>query len=74
MVKKSSSISPHERQVIAFHEAGHALTSWLLEHSEPLLKVRPLLWAMNIGINYIFELSLQLVIPRYQLPLVLNQL
>ncbi|RDD47073.1 Paraplegin [Trichoplax sp. H2] len=39
MAKKSASISPHERKVIAFHEAGHALTSWLLEHTDPLLKV-----------------------------------
>src|SRR6218665_262435 len=37
--KKNKIISSHEKKVIAYHEAGHASTSWLLEHAHPLLKV-----------------------------------
>lgn len=37
--KKNKIISVHEKKVIAFHEAGHAATSWLLEHASPLIKV-----------------------------------
>jgi len=37
--KKSKIISVDEKKVIAFHEAGHATVSWLLEHANPLLKV-----------------------------------
>lgn len=37
--KKSKIISPEEKRTIAFHEAGHATVSWLLEHANPLLKV-----------------------------------
>lgn len=37
--KKNKIITPHEKKTIAFHEAGHATTSWLLEHASPLVKV-----------------------------------
>lgn len=37
--KKNKIISVHEKKVIAYHEAGHAATSWLLEHAHPLIKV-----------------------------------
>lgn len=37
--KKNKIISLHEKNVIAYHEAGHAATSWLLEHASPLIKV-----------------------------------
>lgn len=37
--KRSKIISPNEKKVIAFHEAGHAAVSWLLEHAHPLVKV-----------------------------------
>ena len=37
--KKNRLISPSEKKVIAFHEAGHALVSWLLEYAHPLVKV-----------------------------------
>ena len=37
--KKNKIISVHEKQVIAYHEAGHAAVSWLLEHASPLVKV-----------------------------------
>jgi cell division protease FtsH len=37
--KKNKIISPEEKKVIAYHEAGHATVSWLLEHASPLVKV-----------------------------------
>jgi len=37
--KKNKIISPEEKKTIAYHEAGHATVSWLLEHASPLLKV-----------------------------------
>jgi cell division protease FtsH len=37
--KKNKIISKKEREVIAFHEAGHATVSWMLEHAAPLVKV-----------------------------------
>jgi cell division protease FtsH len=37
--KKNKIITPQEKKTIAFHEAGHATTSWLLEHASPLIKV-----------------------------------
>lgn len=37
--KKSKIISLQEKKIIAFHEAGHALTSWLLPNVDPLIKV-----------------------------------
>jgi len=38
--KKDKVISVVERRTVAFHEAGHAVVGWFLEHAEPLLKVR----------------------------------
>ncbi|HQG37987.1 MAG TPA: ATP-dependent zinc metalloprotease FtsH [Chitinophagales bacterium] len=37
--KKNKIISPHEKEIIAYHEAGHAICGWYLEHAHPLLKV-----------------------------------
>jgi AFG3 family protein len=37
--KKSKIILPEEKKIIAFHEAGHAICGWYLEHAYPLLKV-----------------------------------
>ena len=37
--KKNKMITPREKKVIAFHEAGHATISWMLEHAAPLVKV-----------------------------------
>ncbi len=37
--KKNKIISPEEKSTIAYHEAGHASVSWLLEHAHPLVKV-----------------------------------
>ncbi|XP_071823950.1 mitochondrial inner membrane m-AAA protease component paraplegin-like isoform X3 [Apostichopus japonicus] len=37
--KTSSVLSKEERKVVAYHESGHALTGWLLEHTDALLKI-----------------------------------
>jgi len=37
--KRSKMISPAEKNVIAYHEAGHALISWRLKHVDPLIKI-----------------------------------
>ncbi|KTG02587.1 hypothetical protein cypCar_00005737 [Cyprinus carpio] len=38
-VKKSKILSKEEQRVVAFHESGHALVGWLLEHTEAVMKV-----------------------------------
>ncbi len=37
--KRSKIISPNEKKTIAYHEAGHATVSWMLEFASPLIKV-----------------------------------
>lgn len=37
--KRSQVISPEEKEVVAYHESGHALVGWLLPHTDALLKV-----------------------------------
>ncbi len=37
--KKNKIISPEEKQIVAYHEAGHAIAGWFLEHADPLVKV-----------------------------------
>jgi cell division protease FtsH len=37
--KKNKIITPGEKRTIAYHEAGHATVSWMLEHAAPLVKV-----------------------------------
>lgn len=37
--KKGKILTPEERTCVAFHEAGHAICGWFLEHADPLLKV-----------------------------------
>jgi len=37
--KKNKIISPEEKRIVAYHEAGHAIAGWFLEHVDPLVKV-----------------------------------
>jgi len=37
--KKNKIVTPEEKRAVAYHEAGHATCSWLLEHAAPLVKV-----------------------------------
>ncbi|XP_017775142.1 PREDICTED: AFG3-like protein 2 [Nicrophorus vespilloides] len=39
MEKKTNVLSPEEKKTVAYHEAGHAVAGWFLEHADPLLKV-----------------------------------
>ncbi|MEO6189166.1 MAG: AAA family ATPase, partial [Saprospiraceae bacterium] len=37
--KKNKIVSPEEKEIIAYHEAGHAICGWFLKHASPLVKV-----------------------------------
>ncbi|TDS14609.1 ATP-dependent zinc metalloprotease FtsH [Sphingobacterium paludis] len=37
--KKNKIISPDEKKIVAYHEAGHAIAGWFLEYADPLVKV-----------------------------------
>ncbi|XP_048461603.1 AFG3-like protein 2 isoform X2 [Rhincodon typus] len=37
--KKTQVLQPNEKKIVAYHEAGHAVVGWFLEHADPLLKV-----------------------------------
>jgi AFG3 family protein len=37
--KRNKIISPEEKKIVAYHEAGHAVAGWFLEHADPLVKV-----------------------------------
>ncbi len=37
--KKNKLINPREREIVAYHESGHAIVGWYLEHTDPVLKV-----------------------------------
>ncbi len=37
--KKNKIISPEEKKIVAYHESGHAIAGWFLEHANPLVKV-----------------------------------
>jgi hypothetical protein len=37
--KKTQVLQPSEKTTVAYHEAGHAVVGWFLEHADPLLKV-----------------------------------
>jgi len=39
MEKKTNVLAPEEKKTVAYHEAGHAVAGWFLEHADPLLKV-----------------------------------
>lgn len=47
--KKNKIISPEEKKVIAYHEAGHASVSWMLEHASPLVKVTIIPRGQSLG-------------------------
>jgi AFG3 family protein len=58
--KKSRVLSPDEKKTVAYHEAGHAICGWFLEHADPLLKVSIIprgvgaLGYAQVGIVYYF--------------------
>ena len=42
VAKKTTVLGPGEKKIIAYHEAGHALVGWMLQHTDALLKVHNL--------------------------------
>uniref|UniRef100_A0A8L0DU10 SPG7 matrix AAA peptidase subunit, paraplegin n=1 Tax=Oncorhynchus mykiss TaxID=8022 RepID=A0A8L0DU10_ONCMY len=54
-VKKSKILSKEEQRIVAFHESGHALVGWLLEHTEALMKVTHHFHSCDIFTEQLFE-------------------
>ena len=50
--KKNKIISVEEKKVIAYHEAGHASVSWLVEHASPLVKVTIVPRGRSLGVAW----------------------
>lgn len=59
--KKTKIISPDERKAIAYHEAGHATVSWLLEHAAPLVKVTIVPRGQSLGAAWYLPEERQIV-------------
>ena len=62
--KKSKIISPNEKKIIAFHEAGHATVSWMLEHAAPLVKVTIVPRGRSLGSAWYLPEERQIVKPE----------
>jgi cell division protease FtsH len=59
--KKNKIISPKEKKTIAFHEAGHATASWMLEHAAPLVKVTIVPRGQSLGAAWYLPEERQIV-------------
>ena len=46
-------IQPSEKKVIAYHEAGHAVIGWFLQHAEPLMKASSCYYYRHLVLIYI---------------------
>ncbi len=44
-LEKKTPMTKTEKETVAYHEAGHAVAGWFLEHSNPLLKVTIIPWS-----------------------------
>jgi ATP-dependent Zn protease len=47
MEKKTNVLQPEEKRTVAYHEAGHAVAGWFLQHADPLLKVFAILFILT---------------------------
>jgi len=65
--KKNKIITPSEKKSIAFHEAGHATVSWMLEHAAPLVKVTIVPRGKSLGAAWYLPEERQLVKPDQML-------
>ena len=61
--KKGKIIKPKEKRRIAFHEAGHATVSWLLEHASPLVKVTIVPRGRSLGAAWYLPEERQITTP-----------
>ena len=59
--KKSKIISPDEKKIIAYHEAGHAVASWLLKNVDPVVKVSIIPRGKSLGSAWYLPEEKQLV-------------
>ena len=59
--KKNKIITPEEKKTIAYHEAGHAIVSWLLEHASPLVKVTIVPRGQSLGAAWYLPEERQIV-------------
>jgi cell division protease FtsH len=65
--KKNKIISPKEKKTIAYHEAGHATASWMLEHAAPLVKVTIVPRGQSLGAAWYLPEERQIVRPDQML-------
>jgi len=65
--KKNKIITPGEKETIAYHEAGHATTSWMLEHAAPLVKVTIVPRGQSLGAAWYLPEERQIVRPEQML-------
>ena len=65
--KKNKIITPKEKEAIAYHEAGHATESWMLEHAAPLVKVTIVPRGKSLGAAWYLPEERQLVKPDLML-------
>src|SRR5690606_9278516 len=62
--KKNKIITPGEKETIAYHEAGHATVSWMLEHAAPLVKVTIVPRGQSLGAAWYLPEERQIVRPE----------
>mgnify|MGYP005676710755 FL=1 len=62
--KKNKIITESEKKTIAFHEAGHATVSWMLEHAAPLVKVTIVPRGQSLGAAWYLPEERQIIKPE----------
>ena len=62
--KRSKIITPDEKRAIAFHEAGHATASWMLQYAAPLVKVTIVPRGQSLGAAWYLPEERQIVRPE----------
>ncbi len=65
--KKNKIITPEEKKTIAFHEAGHATVSWMVEHAAPLVKVTIVPRGQSLGAAWYLPEERQIMRPEQML-------
>jgi len=65
--KKNKIITPDEKRAVAFHEAGHATVSWMLEHAAPLVKVTIVPRGRSLGAAWYLPEERSIVRPEQML-------